>query len=376
MNLPMHAKVQAGLLIAILGAGLEGCSNGNKAVPAPQESVSDVSVMVAQKTTVPDWLVAIGTVRAAQTIPLASQLTGNILEISVREGDRVQGGQVLAVIDDAQPRSAVAQSTAAANAAQKELSSAETELGLAEATLKRYQQLYVKKSVSPQEFDEIKARYQSAEARRDMAQAGLAQANAALAQAKTTLGFTRIRAPFAGLVTERKADPGTLALPGVPILTLEDTRHYQLEISVDESDIQLIHAGQLLSVNLEALGGKEIQGRVSRIVPAADAASRSFIVKVELPADSGLRSGLFGTARIARGERSSLLIPQSAVFSRGQLQGVFVVDANQVAGLRYVTLGHSAGKNVEILSGLQEGEKFVASPGDRELGGRRIVARP
>ena len=109
-------------------------------------------------------------------------------------------------------------------AAEKEVSAADSDLALAESTLKRYQQLYEKKSVSPQEFDEIKARYQSAEARRDMARAGQAQANAALTQARTTLGYTQIRAPFSGVVTDKKADAGTLASPGMPIFTLEDTR--------------------------------------------------------------------------------------------------------------------------------------------------------
>ena len=162
--------------------------------------------------------------RAAQSSQIASQTMGNIVEIRAQEGDRVQSGQILAVIDDAQPRAAVEQSAAAVTAAQKEVSSAESELALAQSTLKRYQQLYDKKSVSPQEFDEIKARSQSAEARRDMARAGEAQATAALTQSRTSLANTQVRAPFAGVVTEKKADAGAFASPGMPLFTLEDTR--------------------------------------------------------------------------------------------------------------------------------------------------------
>ena len=213
-------------------------------------------------------------------------------------------------------------------------------MALAEATLKRYQQLYEKKSVSPQEFDEIKARYQSAEARRDMARAGQAQATAALTQAQTSLGYTRIRAPFAGVVTEKKADAGALASPGMPIFTIEDTRNYRLEATVDESDIASCpRRAESASVTIDALGNVQISGKVVQIVPAADPASRSFLVKVELPADARLRSGLFGRARFSRGERSALLIPRTSLVERGQLQGVYVLDANQIAGLRYVTLG-------------------------------------
>jgi RND family efflux transporter MFP subunit len=296
----------------------------------------------------------------------------NIIEIRSHEGDRVQNGQVLATIDDAQPRSAADQAKAALAVAENEVSAADSDLALAQATLKRYQELYDKKSVSPQEFDEIKARYQSAEARRDMTRAGKAQASAALTQAQTSLSYTQIRAPFSGVVTEKKADAGTLVSPGMPIFTLEDTRSFRLEVTVDETDIHLVHVGQIAPVSVDGLGNIQLSGKIAQVVPAADTGSHSVLVKVELPADTRLRSGLFGRARFPRGERSSLFVPRTSLVERGQLQGVYVLDANQVAGLRYVTLGRSTGEQVEVLSGLQAGEELVAAPGDRELGGKRI----
>jgi RND family efflux transporter MFP subunit len=364
------------LLIAGFGGVMLGCS-GDKAVPtvAP-ETVSGVAVVAAQTTTVPDWLEAVGTVRAAQSTQIASQTMGNIVEIRAQEGDRVQSGQILAVIDDSQTRAAVEQSAAAVSVAQKEVSSAETDLALAQSTLKRYQQLYEKKSVSPQEFDEIKTRSQAAESRLEMARAGEAQAKAALTQSQTSLSHTQIRAPFSGLVTEKKADAGTFASPGTPLFTLEDTLHYRLEAMVDESDIRLVRQGGAVSVFLDSVEKAEFRGRVSQIVPAADPGSRSFLVKIEMPADARLRSGLFGRAHFPRGTRSALIIPQKTIVERGQLRGVFVIDANQIAQLRYVTLGKASGEQVEVLSGLQQGEKLVAAPGDRELGGKQIAPRP
>ncbi len=363
------------VLIMALSGVLADCSNERRAAIAPPETLSNVAVIVAQKTTVPDWLEAVGTVRATQTSQVSSQVMGNILEVRAHEGDRVQGGQVLATIDDSQSRSAVDQATAAVTAAEKELSASDSDLALAGATLKRYQQLYEKKSVSPQEFDEIKARYQSAEARRDMARAGLAQAKAGLTQARTSLGYSRIRAPFTGVVTEKKIDAGMLASPGMPIFTIEDTRSYRLEVAVDESQLRAVRLGQLSPVTIDALGNVQLSGKVVQIVPAADPASRSFLVKVELPADPGLRSGLFGRARFPRGERLAILIPHTSLVEHGQLEGVYVLDSNQVAGLRYVTLGKIAGEQIEVLSGLQDGEKLVAAPGDRELSGKRIALR-
>ena len=364
------------LLVAGLGGVMLGCSSENRVPPVAPETVSGVSLVVAQSTTAADSMEAVGTVRAAQSTRIASQTMGNIVEIRAQEGDRVQGGQVLAVIDDAQSRAAVEQSAAAVTAAQKEVSSAESELALAQSTQKRYQQLYDKKSVSPQEFDEIKTRSQAAEARRDTARAGEAQAGAALTQARTSLADTQVRAPFAGVVTEKKADAGTFASPGTPLFTLEDTRNYRLEAAVDESDIRVVHVGEAVPVVLDSLGNAEFHGRVAQIVPAADPSSRSFLVKIELPADARFRSGLFGRAYFPRGVRTALSIPQAAVVERGQLRGVFVIDANQIAQLRYLTLGKASGEQVEVLSGLQQGERLVAAPGDRELGGKQIAPRP
>jgi RND family efflux transporter MFP subunit len=359
-----------------LGGGMVGCSSNTRAPSVAPEVASGVAVIAAQSATVPDWLEAVGTVRAAQSAQIASQTMGNIVEIRAQEGDRVQGGQILAVIDDSQSRAATEQSAAAVTAAQKEVSSAESELALAESTLKRYQQLYEKKSISPQEFDEIKARSQAAEARRDMARASEAQASAALTQSRTSLANTQIRAPFAGVVTEKKADTGTFASPGMLLFTLEDTRSYRLEAIVDESDIRLVRVGEAVPVLLDSLESAEFRGKVAQIVPAADPASRGFLVKIELPADARMRSGLFGRARISRGARPTLLIPRTTIVERGQLRGVFVIDANQIAQLRYITLGKASGEKVEVLSGLQAGEKLIAAPGDRDLGGKQIAPRP
>jgi RND family efflux transporter MFP subunit len=335
----------------------------------------NVPVLAVQRLDIPDLLEAVGTVRASQTSQLASQMMGNIVELRVHEGDRVQRGQALAVIDDAQPRSAVDRAAAAESAAGQEVAGADSGLTLAQSTLHRYQDLYDKKSVSPQEFDEVKARYQAALAHRDMSRAGQVQAKAALAQAHTALSYTRVLAPFDGVVTERKADAGMLASPGLPIFTVEGLGHYRLEATVNENDLRHVRIGEQVSVVVDALENADLKGRVVQIVPAADPGSRSFLVKIELPADKRLRSGLFGRAQFSRGNRSSLLIPETAVVKRGQLQGVYVLDQNKVAGLRYVTLGKNSGARVEVLAGLQENERIVTNPAELDLNGKRIEAQ-
>ena len=362
------------VLLLILSSGLSACSNQPQLEAPSPEIVSHVAVARAEKTTVPDVLEAVGTVRSAQTTQVASQMTGTITEIRVREGDSVQEDQVLAVVDPAQSQAATYEAAAAAAAAEKEVSAAESDFKLAESTRKRYQQLYDKKSVSPQEFDEINARYQSAAARLDLTRAKREQASAALAQSWISLSYTQIRAPFDGVITQKQAETGMLASPGMPIFTIEDTRKYRLEALVDENDIGVVHMGQRVPVALDALPNLAIPGKVAEIIPAVDPASRSFLVKIDLPANPRFRSGLFGRAHFSRGKCSAVLIPSSAVVLRGQLRGVYVIDAGQIAGLRYVTLGKAVGQQVEVLSGLEGGETIIAAPGDREFGGKRVEA--
>ena len=367
-----NTGIRLGFIVIAAVLGLSSCSTEQQSKGSSTETVRGVSVLAVKQASIPNVLEAVGTVRAEQTSDLASQIMGNIVEIRVHEGDRVHRGQVLAVIDDSQPRAAVDRATAADLAAQQQLVAANSDLVLAESTLKRNQYLYEQKIVSQQEFDEVKARQEANLARRDIANAGQAQARAALHEAMTLLDYTRIRAPFNGIVTHKQADSGTLASPGMPIFTVEDTSRYRLEVAVNESDVRYAGVGGQAPIAIEALGNVALRGKVVQIVPTADPASRAFLVKIELPADTRLRSGLFGRAQFSRGKQQALLIPRSAVIERGQLQGIFVLDQNRVASLRYITLGKFSGSEIEVLSGLQGGEWFVANPGERDLNSKHI----
>lgn len=292
------------------------------------------------------------------------------------EGDRVSAGQLLARIDDAMPRAALEEASAAAASAKQALSAAEAEYALAASTQARYQQLFDKKEISTQQFDEVKTRAQATGAARELAQAQLSRATAALAQAKVSLGYSSVEAPFAGLITARQVDPGTFASVGLPLFTMEDSGSYRLDAQLNEADMGPVHVGSRATIAVDSIGADELVGKVTQIVPSADSASRTFLVKIALVPDSRLRSGLFGRARFASGTRSALMVPKTAVVERGQLQAVFVVDSGNLATLRYVVAGNPLGPEVEILSGLQVGERIVTAPGDRELAGKLIEPRP
>jgi RND family efflux transporter MFP subunit len=362
--------VSTALLTSI--ACLAGCSGSREVAGRPPETVRGLQVINVQQQTVPDTFAAVGTVHASRTAPLSSQVMGSVTAVNAREGDAVKHGQVLAIIDDAQPRAAVEQAQAALSAAEHELAAAESELSLAQTTFGRLQTLYDKKSLSQQEYDEGHTRLQSAEARRDTARAARAQSAAGLDQARTRLDYTRVRAPFDGVVTERRVDPGALASAGMPLLTVEAGGQYRLEAGVDERDLSYVHIAAVVPVTIDALGGQTLNGRVAQIVPAADPSSRSFTVKIDLPANRNLRSGIFGRAAFARGTRQAIFIPQSAVTEHGQLQTVYVIGENGIATLRYVTLGSAQTQSREVLSGLSAGETVVFATAGRDLAGKRI----
>ena len=361
------------LLLAVVG--LTACSK--PVAPATTPSVvSGVHVYQVTAQQVPDGVAAVGSVQAVESAALAAQVTGTVLSVAAKEGDSVRTGQTLITIDGAQFRSDMDRAHAAVNASERAVAAAESDSALAASTLQRYQILQERKSISPQEFDEVRTRAQSAGSRLDLARAQAAEAKAAEASANTMLGYTRVHAPFDGVVVSRKADPGTLATPGTPLLVVDKVGRLQLEVTVDESLLGTVKMGADVPVVIDALAQGDstgrIIGKVSRIVPAADSTSHSFVVKLDLPASAHLRSGMYGRAELSRGTKSALMIPRSAVISRGSLQEVYVVGSDQIASLRYVTLGASAGDRVEVLSGLSAGETIVDAPGSQELGGKRI----
>ena len=321
-----------------------------------------------------DWPVtyeAPGTVRARTVATISSRLMGYIRELTVEPGSRVAAGQVLVTIDsrdlDASLRQAQAAESEARSAiseADNGIASARAHLGLAQVTFRRMQTLHQQTSISDQEFDEAQARVRSAEAALEMAQSKRSQLDARILQAKQGVEsariaqtFTRIEAPFSGVVTEKLARQGQLATPGVPLLTIERSGDYRLEAPVEESLLGYIRPGQKVQVAFDAYN-QTLDARVDEIVPAIDPQSRSFIVKASLPAAPNLRSGLFGRLLIPRSSRRSPVVPWDAIIQHGELQSVFIVE-NNVAHTRMIAVGSRRDGNVEILSGLTAGERVV-----------------
>jgi RND family efflux transporter MFP subunit len=186
------------------------------------------------------------------------------------------------------------------------------------------------------------------------------------------LGYSRIVVPFAGIVTARMIDPGTMAAPGLPLVQIDSAGPLELNTPIPESAIAGLRKNMKLDVSVDSINGQSFPGLVSEIVPAADPATHSFLVKIALPSSKLLRAGLTASASVPAGSKQVVLAPLSAIVMRGSLATVLLLDSSGIAQLRYLTLGEVHGDKVEILSGLNGGEKLVDSPGDRDLAGKRI----
>lgn len=370
--------------IAIL-SGCGGTEPHPKAASAPPAIAVQTATVSTQQW--PDVYEATGTVRARTAAVLSSKVMAYVRQVAVQVGDRVQEGQLLVTLDaqdlDTKVRGAEAAEAEVMSAvpeADSGVAGAKANLDLAQSTFQRMQELASKKSISSQEFDEASARLKSAQAAYEMARAKRTQLDSKRASVQQEIrgasimrDYTRISAPFSGVVTAKSVEPGNLAAPGAPLLTVEREGAYRLEASVDESRLPFVKAGQAVDVALESLD-RRFTAHVSEIVPSVDAASRTYIVKIDLPAMPNLRSGMFGRAMFPLGTRKVATIPPPAMVEHGQLQSVFVIE-DGCARTRLITTGERRQSAVEVLSGLSEGEKLVSPVPAGLTDGARVEVR-
>ena len=245
------------LIIVITGVVLAGC--GDKIKPGAhevkREQVAGIKSEILKPSEVEEYFETTGTVRAKTSSVIASRVMGTVTSVRVKEGERVTAGQFLLAIDD----SDVAQRV---KAAEKGLEGAKQQQFLSDITYQRYKKLYDEKALTGQELDQI-------ETRKKVADIEYERAKAILAEARVYQGFTRITSPVSGVVTEKKIDSGSMAVPGMALLTVEDNSAFRVEINADETLVGRLKTGMTVSVFIEALN-REFKGKVSEIVPSID----------------------------------------------------------------------------------------------------------
>ncbi len=288
----------------------------------------------------------VGTVRPKLSAVISAKITGAIEQVAVVPGQAVKTGELLIQLDAREARSRVDQASAV-------LEQTRNDIG-------RFDRLLADKAVTQQEYDVVKARQLVAQA--------------TMTEAETMLSYTRITAPFDGVITRKHADVGDLSAPGKTLLEMEAPGELRLEADVSEAAMARVVQGEKMMVNIPAATA-QLEATVSEIAPAADAGSRTVLVKLDLPKVSGIRSGQFGRVFVPVADVEALRVPAESVIHRGQLEILFVV-ADQKAQMRLVKTGKKIGTQVEVVSGLMPGETYVADGAAALTDGQAVEAQP
>ena len=315
------------------------------------QSVSKIEgrVVRVKRITLPMTESAVGSIRAVHETSIGSKLLARVVEVNVKAGQKVKTDDVLFRLDDTDLRAKLQQAKAA-------VSSAESVASQAKSDAKRAEQLLPSKAISQQD-------YEKAFSLERTAKADVERASEALKEVQAMLDWASVRSPFDGVVVDKKVDVGDMVIPGQILATLYDPNRMQLVASVRDSLAGMLQVGQDIGVQIDGMD-KRCSGTVSEIVPESQSASRSFQVKVTGPCPPGIHTGLFGRLYIPVREEQVLAIPNDAVRNVGQLELVEVVE-NGKAVKRSIRCGRTGkddsilGNNVEVLSGLREGEEVV-----------------
>lgn len=302
-----------------------------------------------------------GTVTSDRTVNISSKVMGRITQLDVEEGDFVEKGDLLVRIKDDNLQ-------AQKNQAQSSLIEARASLKNTETNYNRIKNLFEQESVTKKEFDDISTQY-------EMAKARVKKLVSKLQEIEDILDYTLLTAPFDGYVVSKMASEGDMAAPAKPIMAFEQKNMMKIKVTVPESEISLFNLNDTVSVNVKAAGYQTDEGVIANINQAGKRGSRQFTVEItlpELPENSGLKSGMFAEAGLASDKDRTIMVPKSAIIEHGQLTGLYTLNNNSEVVLRWVRLGDTTGDHVEVLSGLADGETFVASVDQRLREGQKV----
>lgn len=320
-------------------------------VVAQRPSAAGRTLVTVEKQQSDDTVAAVGSVQPKKRTEVASQVLASVLDVRVRPGDRVKAGELLIVLDDRELAAQQREATAS-------LVAAEADLITRRADLERAKRSKASGVIGEEEYTRVEGAARVAEAQ-------VTRAKEAIARVAVQLTHTRIAAAGAGVVADRFVDPGDLATPGKPLLIIYDPYELELHANVPETLAPAVPVGAELPVRIDA-AGVTARARVREVVPQAQQASRSVLVKLTLPAvPSGkpLLPGMFGRVDIPVGTAERLWVPRAAIRQIGQLDLVEVANSDGTLSRRFVRLGQEVGGKVEVLSGLEAGER-VALPQD------------
>jgi RND family efflux transporter MFP subunit len=320
-----------------------------------------VETVIAELTDVPLVSTATGSAEPWRRVSPGTKLLGRVQEVMVRAGDWVREGQLLATLESRDLEAAVAQARAS-------VTMAEANFENAQAQHRRMVDLHEQNSVTDKNLEDAVAGFRVARANLELAQANLSAA-------EVMLSYAEVRTPVSGWVISKMIEAGDMSAPGHPMFVIEDLSRIKVTVTVPEAEVTSLEVGNQADVYIEVLGDK-LAAEIDRIMPSGDRATRTFAVQLLLDNPGGeIKSGMFARADFTFGSRQALVVPEDSIVRRGQLEGVLVVGSDDVAHLRWVKLGRQFDTGVEVLSGLDAGDRLILASATPVSDGTPVTAR-
>lgn len=346
-------------LLLLASMALVACGESQETPNGRDLQTWQLPIITVGEQELPEQYTSVGSITAERQINISSRISSYITELPVEEGEQVENGQVLAVLDHKELNNQISSARAAAKSAQAVLTDSINDVG-------RFEALLAQGSISEAKVRKVRLQQATAEE-------NLKAAQAALALARSQSQYVQIRSPTSGIVIRRHQSVGDLATPGVPLLAIETRDRLKFETFVAESQLANISVGDPVQLQIDNFG-QTLSAEISHIVYAGDPVTRSYKTTLLLPGQTGLYSGMYGRATFTVGHSSNVTIPLSALVEKSGLQGVYVVDSDNHLRFRWLRIRRLWPDVVEIASGLDAGERIVTdvAAGIRE--GDRITA--
>lgn len=320
-------------------------------------------------------VMVVGNLIGAATVDAVPRGQGRLDAVYVKLGDSVRMGQPIAKIEDREIIEQINQAEATYNVSQATIRQRQADLKLAQNNLDRSRSLYERDLLPRQTFDDTDARFQAAQAQLDLSQAQMAQSKARLDELKINLQNTIITAPVVGFIGKRTLDPGASVGANTSFLSVVDIRTVRLVINVVEKDLRRITQGTAVEVEVDAYPGENFNGRVARVAPILDPATRTAQVEIEIPNQTyRLKPGMYARARftVERHDNALVVPTLSVVDVQGKL-GVWLPGEADVAVFTPVTIGIEEPEFTELTSGVKDGQRVISTGAAALRAGDKIV---
>ena len=342
------------------GGGFPGGPGGGGGGPRVPMTVETGTL---KRGNVAAYLTVVGNLIGQQTIDIAPRTGGRLLSVNVQLGDRVRRGQVLAKVEDREIVEQVRQAEASQRVSEATIRQREADLKVAEVNFDRSKNLFQRQLLAKQALDDAESRYMAAVAQLDLSKAQLSQNDARLEELRINLQNTSVTSPVDGFVGKRTVDPGAMVNTNTAMMSVVEISRLRLVVNVVEKDLRMVGAGDPAVVEVDAYPGEKFSGKIARVAPVLDPATRTAAMEVEIPnGDFKLKPGMYARINLTVDEHQNVLVvPKNAVVDYSNSRGVWVPNDSDRAAFVPLKLGIENAEQIEVLEGLNEGAKFVTT---------------